>query len=205
MSILKLSLTVLFMPSDTFYIVKRERTRSMLAPSLAILASLLVTRVIYVRFLHYPVSPFNLTRMNIGYDLALFAIIALSWSLGAYMMSAIMGGSSFWNETLYATMLAAMPLVALQIPIVLLSRVMGSSEYTLLRIPQMIMWAWTIALVFRGVQVLNEYTFWETFGVTVLSILFVALLWCLIIMLIVFSMNFWQFIYGFFIELSIGV
>ena len=205
MSILRLSLTVLFYPSDSFRIAKRESKRPLMLPSLVVMASLLATRVIYIRFLHYPVSPYDLNRMNIVLDLVMYAVVALSWSLGVYMMSAILNGSSFFNETLYATMLALMPLVALQAPIVLLSRVMGDSEWSILRVLQAAMWGWVAFLLFRSIQVMNDYTFWQTVVVIIVSVLFVALLWCLIIMMVVFGMNFWQFIYGFFIELSVGV
>lgn len=203
MIFLALPLTVLFCPTDTFMIIKRERMRNLVLPSFLLILLLAVTRLLYIRLLNYTVSPYNLNVINVWTDIGIYIAVLLSWSIATYSISAIMDGSTLFKESFFATSLCAMPLIALHLPIVFISKTLGRSESSIFAVLQFFMWAWVVILLFRSLMVLNDYSFFKTCKVCIVSIIFIAVFWSVLLMLVVFTKNLWNFVYGFVIEFAV--
>lgn len=199
---LKLALIVLFHPGDAFYLIKRNRGKNYIVPSVIILLAFVITQAVGVFLLNYTISGVNVREANAFGNSFLMTCILISWAIAAYAISAIMSGSTFFAESLYGTVLAVMPMVVLQIPISMSTWVMGSSEKVFYDFFLMFVEAWVILLVFRGVMVLNEYSFGKTVIVCLLSLLFIVIFWAVLLMLFIFTSNLITFISGFITEIS---
>lgn len=204
MKMIEMGLTILFHPTDTFYTIKRYRDRKLTGASILLIALLLLSRYLYITFLHYPVSPFDLRKVNITVDLLIHVGILFSIALASWNVSEILSGETFLRESLFNTALATVPLTVLYLPIAAVSNIMGQSEQIFLQIATAFMWAWAIFLLFRGIMVLNDYSFGKTVFVCILCAAYIAILWGVALVQVVFSKNLWQFVEGFVTELIVS-
>lgn len=196
MEMLRLALVVIFHPADAFYLIKRNRGRDFLAPSIVLMALLAVTRVLHIYLMNYTVSRWNLRQVNLVNEIAVYLWVLLSWAIAVYAVSSVMSGSIFFKEGLFGTALAAMPLIVLQVPIAMASWVMSANEAVFLNYFNLLMWVWVIALAFRGVMVMNDYSFGKTVAVVLVSLVFIAVFWCVLVMLLIFTSNLIEFVNG---------
>jgi len=205
MKLALLGLSVLFHPTDTFMAVKRHRGKSLVLQSVLLIALLLVARLVYILLLHYPVSGFDLRSKNLFLECAVHVGVILSVALANWNVTEILDGEVFFRESLFGTALSAMPMTVLYIPIALISNIMGQSEAAFLNIFTAVMWGWTIFLLVRGIMVMNNYSFPKTLLICLISLVYIAILWCCVLMLVVFTKNLWQFIEGLFVEITVSL
>lgn len=196
---------MLFHPTDTFLTIKQNRDKKLTLPAFIIVAMLLFSRFCYISFLHYPVSPFDLRSVNIPVDLLIHLAVVISVALASWNVSEIMSGETFLRESLINVALATMPMVLLYIPTAAISNIFGQSEQMFLTIISVLMWGWSFFLFFRGLMVLNDYTFARTLAVCLLCVVYIAILWGVILVLVVFSKNLWQFLEGFITEIMVSL
>ena len=202
MEMLKIAAVVLYHPTDAFYLIKRNRGKKFILPSIVLILSLVITRVLFILFTNYTVAEVDLRNVDMVSEIAVYSWVLFSWAIASYAISAIMSGSTFFSEALYGTALAAMPLIVFQIPIAMSTWVMGNSEKVFLDFMVMAMWVWTIFLVFRGVMVMNEYSFGKTIGVCLISVIFIVIFWSVLLMLVIFTRNLIDFASGLFQEFT---
>ena len=204
MRLMALGLTVLFHPTDTFITIKRHRAQKLIAESLVFMALLLVARLSYILLLHYPVSSFDIRTTNIFLECAVHIGIIVSVALANWNVTEILDGEVFFRESLLGAALATLPLTIFYIPIGIVSNVMGRSENFFIRLMLGIIWCWTAFLVFRGIMVMNSYSFAKTVLICLVAVIYIAVLWCVLLMLVVFTKNLWQFVEGLITEIVVS-
>ncbi|WP_041643709.1 YIP1 family protein [Mahella australiensis] len=194
MDIIKTSLLVVFHPTDGFECIKAQRERFNYLPAIILLFMVIAERVAYIYLTHYPLATLLPRDANIWLEIMRMMLPILTWVVADYAVTTIMDGETLIRETLMATAYAMLPYIILIIPLALISHLMGQGELGLYNALQNIMWAWVFILFFISVQTLNEYNFWRTLGICILSIIAMLLIWAIAMLFFALSSQLYHFI-----------
>jgi len=178
---------VLFAPTEGFRRIKEDRNRfAYLAPVL-ILVGVLAARVFNIMFTHFPHA--NVLPQHAIFAQEISAVLApvLLWGVCVYLVTAILSGEARFRETVAATMYALLPIVALTVPLTLLSWLLGVSNAGLYSGLFMVVFVWSGILVLISISVMNTYTYKETLLVAFLAIC--ALVFMIVVSALVYTLG----------------
>ncbi len=177
---LKTALIILFHPIRGFRVIKEKRENFDYTPTIVLFFLIILARLVDIYFTHYPLSMLNPRETNIWTELARMFIPLLTWTIACYSMTTIMEGKTMLKEQLASTAYSMLPYIILTPILALLSHFMSAKDSGLFARLQFIKWAWIIILFFISTSTMNEYKFWKTLGVCLLSGLSVIIIWLLI-------------------------
>ncbi len=167
---------VLFHPMDAFYRIKYNRKALKVWPILAMLALLVVEKILFRLLIHFPLTD-NIIRVDYLKDLTVFFLPLVSWIVVCYAITSIMDGKQTFIETASSTLYSFIPFMILYIPITALSNVMCTSESGLYNGLQLVLLIWCLLLIFCNFKILNEYSFGKAVGTIIIIIFAMLCLW----------------------------
>lgn len=187
-------LSILFYPSDTFTYIKDKRTDLNYLPAIIIMVLLVPVRVLGIYLINFSYSTILPRDANIWLEIIRMLVPLITWVVASYAITTILDGESFFLGIFTASVYCFIPYVLLNIPITALTRLMSLEESGFLRLISIGLWVWIFLLFLLSVKVLNDYTVGKTIGVTLLSLVFVVLIWAVFLLFLVLSNQIYSFV-----------
>ncbi len=170
----QLGLGVLFHPLEGSRELRNYRSVS---TALVLILLALAVRVITIYMTSFHITSLQPKNANLLLEMARVIMPLLSWSIACYLITAIMDGEAFFRDVLLAMSYSLIPYIVFAIPIAALSTILSRDELILYKSLNTIVWIWVGILMFIQIQVLNDYTFKKTIGVTLLSLFALIVFW----------------------------
>jgi len=200
----KLALLTVFHPSDMFLLVKRRRSKVRPLPVLLLLTLFLAVRFAAIYITHFPLADVQPDKANLLLETAIMLVPILTWTLSIYAITAIMGGEMTFSELMTVNMYCLLPFIVFTIPISLLSNILSTSESALYTGLHTVCIIWICVLLFAAVKTMNNYSFSSAVGITALGIVGMLLIWCVVILLAILTLQFFCFLQSLWLEFSIS-
>lgn len=201
MNWLMISINMLFHPVDAFYLIKRDREKYSILPSLVLLFMVLAARFIYIYQVHYPLSTLKIWDSNIILEIAKLLVPVITWVVASYAITTIMEGESFMREIFAASAFAMLPYVIITLFLTIFSQFIGKTEEGLFSLLQLFMWIWIGVLFFISVKYLNDFSFSKTAKICFISIIVMFIIWAVLLLIYALSGQLLQFFKGIFMEI----
>lgn len=203
MNMPRLFLLSFFHPIEALDILKRERIVLKWRHILFLYVAAVLVRVFYVFVVHYPLQDASLEDINIFFELAKLLGPVLSWAIASYMITSILDGETTIKETLVSTAYSLVPYIVFTPLIALASHVLSLSDGGLYGTMQGCIYVWMIIYLMIAFQRLNDYSFYKTLGVGLLSLIFMILLWALLLLFVALSVQAYHFFEVIYKEISL--
>lgn len=205
MNFLKKSLLVIFHPLDCFDIIKREcrqkKSDSVLLTLFLYFLAFLVN-YLYVFIVHFPLSTKEIEDTSILLEAAMVVVPLFSWVVCSYAMTAIMSGESTFKENFTASGYCLVPYIILTPLLGVLSNLFGLGEAGVYSFFKNVSLLWVLLLLFICLKYLNDYTLRKTFGVAILSIIAIVIVWAVCLLFFSLTIQFVYFFIGIFEEIN---
>ena len=158
MELLKLSVCMIRHPADTLKAIKAHRSNMSIIPMLVLLLLVVATRFASLFIIHYPFQQTAVSDINFFLEGAIYTVPVLTWGIAFFAMTSIMDGETTLKESLTSASFCMVPLILMQIPFALLTRIMSLDETFFYDLIQIAMWAWVLLLFVMSVKVMNDYS-----------------------------------------------
>ena len=207
MDLLKLPLSVIFHPAETFRQIKQYRDDFSYVPVIVLFILIIVVRTAFIFFVHFPLATIQPKDANVFLEMVKFLVPIITWAVSSYAVSSIIGGEALFKEVLMASAYALIPYIVLTIPIAGITRILSASggEKSLFNFMNQVVWIWVGVLMFVSVKSMHDYHLGTTILVCLLSILGIALIWSLFILMYALTGNLRAFIQGLILEIWMSV
>ena len=144
-------------PADTLKAIKAHRSNMSIIPMLVLLLLVVATRFASLFIIHYPFQQTAVSDINFFLEGAIYTVPVLTWGIAFFAMTSIMDGETTLKESLTSASFCMVPLILMQIPFALLTRIMSLDETFFYDLIQIAMWAWVLLLFVMSVKVMNDY------------------------------------------------
>ena len=172
----KYFLLVLFHPSDTFYLIKKDRKQISKLAVAAVLLAAIAMKIIYVYTVNFTVSTTTAANANAVIEIGVIVVPILLWALASYAVMTICGGEATIAETFTISIYSLAPYIVGTPLTIILSHIFSRSEYAFFVGIQSAIIAWVVILLFVGFMQSNGLKFSHAIGYTLLSIVAMALI-----------------------------
>ncbi|MEG1887099.1 MAG: hypothetical protein RR177_03140 [Oscillospiraceae bacterium] len=196
MYLFKLIPCVLRHPLNTFRLIKADRKNFSYLPAVVLYLLFVVVRIASIFIVHYPLAQTDPADANLLLEIVFCLLPTLSLAITFFGLSSILDGESKLGENITAVGFCLVPYIVFQLPISLLTRILGTSEAGLYNWLVIAIWAWVVLLFIINVAVLNGYTIFKTFLVIFLALACVFLFWATLFLLYALLNQFILFIQG---------
>ena len=189
MEALDLAFLMIFHPSDAYREIRRREKHLSVIPSFVILLLVLAVRYLYVSFVHAPLADIRLADTNLFLEVARILLPLLTIVVAIYAVTTLLYGETKIKTIFITVCYSFLPYILITLLLLGVSQVLCLTEYTFYHAAQVIMWVWIVLLVFFSVMLQNDYSLKKTIGVSILSLIGVALIWAVCIMIISLSVQ----------------
>lgn len=187
---------VLFHPVSAFRLIKADRNKFSWLPALVLYFLFAAVRIASIFIVHYPLAKTEPEEANLFLEIAFCLLPAISIAITLFGLSSIMDGECMLRESITAVSFCLVPYIFLQLPLALLTRILGISESGLYNGLSAAIWVWVVLLFILSVCVLNKYTVLKTFLVIFISLVSVFLFWATLFLLYALTNQLIMFIEG---------
>ena len=194
--LLKLPLSVLIRPGETFRLIQRYRNRFNYLPLFVLLIAALGVRVVFIYTVHFPLADIQPRDANLFLEMVKIFVPLFTWAVSCFAITSIMGGEAEFKEILMASGYALMPYIVLTIPIAGISRVLSSNEAAAFTFLRRVVWVWVLLLFFVSVKSMHHYPVWTAIAVCLLSVVGMGLIWSLFVLIFALTGNLNAFVQG---------
>lgn len=204
MNVLKKMLLIICCPIDCMQIVKREKRFRLWIPVVFYLAAIL-SNYLYSFTVHFPLATKNYESINFVLEAAVFAVPLFSWVVCSYAMTALINGESTFAEQFTVSAFCTVPYTAFTLISIIASQFMSTEEagfFSVIRYAGLI---WMVILLFVSLIILNDYSISEAFGVTLLSLLAIVILWAVMILFYALTVQLFSLVFNLIKEIQYKV
>lgn len=195
------SILAVFHPIDAFDRLRRNRNSLKPYAAVVMFLALVLSRLLFVLFLHFPFLTGNFSTMDLLQQLTMFIIPLVCFAFINYLITTVMGGEQTLIEAVYATLYSFTPYIFLAFPISVLSNILSSNESGLFYFIYYGILLWCVALLLCSVYRMNGFSFGKF--VSVIAVTVFAMV-CFIIVLFLIGLVFYQLI-RFISELAVEI
>lgn len=186
---IKLMFLMIFHPIDAYTEIKSRGKSLSVLPAILILTMVLVVRYLYVSFVHSPLADIKLSDTNLFLEIGRILLPVITVVVSIYAVTTILYGETKLKTIFITVAYSFLPYVITTPIFLIISRFIGLEAAEFYFGASAIKWVWIILLVFFSIMYQNDYTFLKTVGVSVLSIIGVALIWAVIILILSLSVQ----------------
>ena len=187
---------VLRHPLDTFRLIKADRRRFSWLPALTLFFLFVAIRIVSLFLVHYPLAAADPMDANILLEIVFALAPPVSLGITVFGLTSILDGESMLRENITAAAFCLTPYVVFQIPLALLTRILGLGEAALFHGLTSLIWVWVAVLFLVSVTVMNGYRLGKALLVIMLSIVSVLLFWGTLFLLYALFNQFALFLSG---------
>jgi hypothetical protein len=194
MDILKISLTMIFNPTEAFEYMKKDRSKFSYFPIIIILFLVILVRSASIYITHFPLAKVDPRTANLFLEMTRVLLPIITWVIASYAMTTILDGETLLREALLATTYAMIPYIVLTIPLNVLSIIMEKSQEKLYFGMSYAIIGWIIYLFILSVKTMNQYSIGKTIVICLLAIFTMFVIWATIALFFAISSQFLNFL-----------
>lgn len=189
MEAVNLAFLMIFHPSDAYYEIRRREKELSVIPAFGILLLVLAVRYLYVSFVHVPMADIQLKDTNLILEVARILLPVLTLVISLYAVTSLLYGETKLKTIFITVSYSFLPYILITLLLLGVSQFIALTEYVFYSAAQAFMWIWIVLLVFFSIMLQNDYSFKKTIGVSILSLIGVALIWAVCVMIISLSVQ----------------
>lgn len=195
MKSLKLAAVTFFHPLVAFRYMKSHRDRKYnYMPILVFMLLMIFTKIFSIFVTHYPLATVDSKSANLLLECAVMIVPVLSWVIASYAMTTILGGEVQFRECLTACSYSLLPYIVINIPLTIATRVLDGGQVAVYNVINNFALLFVLLLLFLNLKEMNSYSIPKTFGIIILSLFTMILLWAAISLVFALSMRFVSFV-----------
>ena len=199
------ALLILYHPIDCFDIIKRERSSFRAIPVVILYLLAVLVNYVYIFMVHFPLAGKKPIDANIGLELAMVVVPLFTWTIASYAITSIINGESHLTELITAYAYALVPYILFTPILGLVSNVLSFEQAGVYYFFKYVSLLWVLFLLFLALKHLNDYTMWQTVGITVLSIIMMAVIWAVLLLLASLTLQLIKFFVDIYKEISFKI
>ena len=180
---------MIFHPTDAYQEIKNQGKSVPIIPPIILLILVLMTRYIYVMFVHAPLADIKLQDTNIVLEVLRLMLPILTLTFSLYAVTTILYGETKIKTIFVTVSYCFLPYIIMTPLFMGISRFVSLSEGQFYYGATTIKWAWIVLLIFFSIMFQNDYSFKKTVGVSLLAIIGVLLIWAVAVMVISLSVQ----------------
>ena len=173
-------------PIDCCYFVKKERSDLKYIYGIICLLVAAVCKILSVYATAYPVNTNLPEESNLVLLLGILILPGLSWIVGAYSTTTLMGGESSFLELFTLGCMCYVPYIIVTPIQIIVSHVASSEDATLYNVIGAVAIVWVIALEFLCFMQANGYQLGKAICVAIVSVVVALLMWAFVLLSMVF-------------------
>lgn len=173
-------------PFDCCYFVKKERTELKYLYGIIILLLAAVCRILSVYTTAYQVNANLPEDSNLVLLLGILLLPGLSWIVGAYSTTTLMGGESSFIELFTLGCLSYVPYIIATPIQIIVSHVVAGEDATLYNVIGAVAIIWMVILEFLCFMKANGYQLGKAICVAIVSVVVALLMWAFVLLSMVF-------------------
>ena len=135
---------------------------------------IVAVRLLSIYATHFPLADAEMVYADLWQQLGIFLLPLVSWIVIGYALISISDGKQTFLEMVTSTLYAFLPYMLFLLPLCGLSHILSFHEAGVYNFLVMLIWAWSLCLVFVTTKVMNEYSFGKMV-VAVLKVFFAML------------------------------
>lgn len=178
---------VLFHPVRAFERIKYHRKHLSVLPAFLLLALTCGMRILQIYGTNYTVADTTPNNTSLLLEIAFIAAPVLIFVVLCYLVTSLQLGECTCKELLLDCSYSLAPAIVLLPILTVFSRVVGASEAVFYHMAVVLMLVWVVLLICVAVGQSNQYSFWKTVLVLLLSIIAIALVAALVMLFISLS------------------
>ncbi len=195
MSVLKKILLIICSPIDCITIIKREKKYKLWIP-VAFYSAAVLSNYVYNFLVHFPLATKNHDSINIILETVIFAVPLFSWVVCSYAMTALLDGESTFKEQFLVSAYCSVPYTFFTLISIIASQFMSTEEAGFFGVIRYAGLVWMIILLLVSLAVLNDYSLSKVFGVTLLSLIAMVVLWAVLILLYALTVQLFSLVFN---------
>lgn len=173
-------------PLDCCYFIKKERTELKYIYGIIILFAASICRVLSVYTTAYQVNANLPEDSNLVLLLGILLLPGISWIIGAYSTTTLMGGESSFIELFTLGCLCYVPYIILTPIQIIVSHVVTGESTAIYAVIGGVAIVWMVFLEFLCFMKANGYELGKAFCVAIVSIVVTLLMWAFVLLSMVF-------------------
>lgn len=202
MNCLKMLLLIIYHPVECMVIIKREKSfRYWMIP--AFYGAAVVAKCLYAYTVHFSLTTKDPQNVNILLESAVLVLPLLSWVICSYLMTSLIDGESTLKDQLAVSCYCTVPYTLITLISIVISQFMSLQELGIFNAVKGAALIWMFLLLFVSLMVLNDYSISKTFGITLLSLIAVVILWAVLILLFSLTVQLFSLIFNFIKEIQL--
>ena len=189
----RLAMSALFHPIDTFNTVKEKRMAS-IGISFVLLLIFYVTAILKGLWGGFAFTYYDLSSFNSIWVLVKSAGAVILWITANWLVCSLMTGNGRVNEIITVTCYSLIPLIINQVIQIVLTNVLLVDEASFLSIISTVATIFFIFMLASGTMIILEYEFGKFVGTTVLTVVAMAIMVFLIFLVVMLLQQLFGFI-----------
>ena len=181
MNIFRKTLLIICCPVDCMNIIKREKKFRFYVVFFLYMLAVLVD-YLYNLLVHFPLATKDYDSISLVLETAIFVVPLLSWTVCSYAMTALFDGESNFYDQFTVSAYCTVPYTLFTLISIVASQFMSTEESGFFGVIRYAGLIWMIVLLFVSLMVLNDYSISKAFGITLLSLIAIIILWAVLIL-----------------------
>lgn len=158
---LKYSFHVIFHPFDGFWDLKYEK-RGNLKSSIVLVILVIITYIVQRQYTGFLFNYNDLTKLNIMEEIISVCLPFILWCIANWCVTTLADGEGSFKDIVISTSYALTPIVIINIPLVLLSRVISLEEGAFYYFFSYLSLIWSAWLIIIGTMTTHQYSLRKT-------------------------------------------
>lgn len=173
-------------PIDCCYFVKKERASLKYMYGIICLLVAAIWKIVSVYTTAYSVNENLPEESNLVLLLGILILPGLSWIVGAYSTTTLMGGESSFIELFTLGCLCYVPYIIVTPIQIIVSHVVSGEDAALYNVIGVLAIVWVVILEFLCFMRANGYQLGKAIGVAIVSVVVALLMWAFVLLSMVF-------------------
>ena len=196
------SFHVIFHPFDGFWCAQREGKGEPRA------ATIIIALVTMVYILSKQLTGF-IFNTEIDQDFNLFSellgviVPVLLWCVANWSITTLMDGEGSFKDIYIATAYSLVPLILINVPMIILSRIIVQEEQRIYQALGILAVVWTSFLIFSGLMTIHQHTATKTVVTILIAVVAMAAMLFLFLLFFALIQQLINFVYMFYKEMTL--
>jgi hypothetical protein len=178
---LRYSLYLIFHPMNGFWDLKHEKKGNIKS------AFILISMVVLIFILRNNLTGFLIKgnqykEVNLFFDVCGIIIPFALWCISSWCITTLLEGEGTIKDIIIATAYMLVPIILLNIPMLILSRLMINEELTYYYLLDSISLIWSLFLLITGTMTLHQFSLKKTILILMLTLIGVCIIFALTIL-----------------------
>ena len=174
-------------PVRAFERIKHVRRRLGVLPAFVLVGAVCLLRVAQIAWTNYTVADTTLQQTSLALEMGVIVVPVLAFSLLCYLVTSLQLGECTCKELLLDVSYSLAPAIVVLPVLTLVSRAVGAAEAVFYHMAVELLVVWIVLLVCVAVSRSNQYGFWKTVLVLLLTLVAIALTAALLMLFVSLS------------------